>query len=69
VSTIFGILADILLVTVMVIFGVCLAAGAWILIRHRAVFRIGIRNIPRRPAQAILIIIGLMLSTTVIAAV
>jgi hypothetical protein len=52
----------------LVVFALCLAIGAYILIRNRVIFRMGVRNIPRRPAQTVLIIIGLMLSTLIIAA-
>jgi putative ABC transport system permease protein len=35
---------------------------------HKVLVKMGLRNIPRRPAQSILIILGLMLSTTIIGA-
>ena len=41
---------------------------AWIFFRQRIIFMMGIRNIPRRTAQTVLIIIGLMLSTLIITA-
>ena len=37
-------------------------------ITHRVLVKMGLRNIPKRPAQSILIILGLMLSTTIIGA-
>mgnify|MGYP001310396494 CR=1 FL=1 len=37
-------------------------------ITHRVLVKMGTRNIPKRPAQSILIILGLMLSTTIIGA-
>jgi ABC-type lipoprotein release transport system permease subunit len=40
----------------------------YVILRYRLMFLMGLRNIPRRPAQTVLIIIGLMLSTLIIAA-
>jgi hypothetical protein len=67
-SRIFGIPADTLMYVLLGAFAVCLLVAVWIIIRHRVIFRMAIRNIPRRPTQTILIMIGLMLSTTIIAA-
>jgi putative ABC transport system permease protein len=67
-ENIFGIPMTSIMNVLLVIFGICLLAGAYILIRNRVIFRMGVRNIPRRPAQTILIVIGLMLSTLIIAA-
>jgi putative ABC transport system permease protein len=36
--------------------------------RNRILMKLALRNIPRRPAQTVLIVIGLMLSTTIISA-
>ncbi|HET7038101.1 MAG TPA: FtsX-like permease family protein [Thermomicrobiaceae bacterium] len=52
----------------LVLFALCLGVGFWIFLRHRVVFKMGVRNVPRRPAQTTLIVIGLMLSTLIIAA-
>jgi ABC-type antimicrobial peptide transport system permease subunit len=41
---------------------------AWIAIRNPVMFKTGLRNIPRRPLQTTLIIVGLMLSTLIITA-
>jgi putative ABC transport system permease protein len=41
------------------------AVVAW---RNRIMVKLGLRNIPRRPSQTVLIIIGVMLSTVIIAA-
>ncbi|TVR68190.1 MAG: ABC transporter permease [Sphaerobacteraceae bacterium] len=67
-SRIFGIPADTLMYVLLGAFAACLLVAVWIIIRHRVIFRMAIRNIPRRPTQTILIMIGLMLSTTIIAA-
>src|SRR6266511_2770374 len=37
-------------------------------LRNRVFFRLGVRNLPRRPARTALIVLGLMLGTTIIAA-
>ncbi len=37
-------------------------------LRHRIIFKLGVRNIPRHPTQTALIVIGLMLSTIIITA-
>ena len=67
-QNIFGIPVTSIMVALLVVFGLCMAVGVWIALRQRVVFRLGVRNIPRRPAQTILIVIGLMLSTLIIAA-
>ncbi|MFN0095172.1 MAG: FtsX-like permease family protein [Dehalococcoidia bacterium] len=55
--------------------GICLALTAIILafvgfiaVRNPVMFKTGLRNIPRRPAQTALIVVGLMLSTLIVAA-
>jgi ABC-type antimicrobial peptide transport system permease subunit len=40
----------------------------WIALRNPVMFKMGLRNIPRRKAQTVLIIVGLMLSTLIITA-
>ena len=65
---IFGIPMTTIMIGLLLLFGLCLTAGAWVLLHHRIIFRMGLRNVPRRPAKTILIVIGLMLSTLIIAA-
>jgi putative ABC transport system permease protein len=48
--------------------GFCLFSVAFIAWRRPVIFKLGVRNIPRRKAQTSLIIIGLMLATLIIAA-
>lgn len=67
-DSIFGIPMTSIMVTLLIMFGLCLGVGAWIFLRQRIIFRLGVRNIPRRPAQTALIVIGLMLSTLIISA-
>lgn len=67
-DSIFGVSINSLLTVLVILFAICLSFGGWIALRHRVVFKMGVRNIPRRPAQTILIVTGLMLSTLIIAA-
>ncbi|MGD9101396.1 MAG: ABC transporter permease, partial [Anaerolineae bacterium] len=48
--------------------GLILLLLVWMGWRNRVVMRLGLRNIPRRRAQTVLIVFGLMLSTLIIAA-
>src|SRR5579884_744819 len=64
----FGIPMSSIMDVLLIIFALCLGVGAWIFLRNRVVFKLGVRNVPRRPAQTTLIVIGLMLSTLIIAA-
>lgn len=47
---------------------VLLLAIVFFAIRNRFLIRLSLRNIPRRRAQTVLIVVGLMLSTTIVAA-
>ncbi len=67
-NEIFGVPTTTLMIYLLVLFALCLTVSGWVWLRHRMVFRLGVRNIPRRPAQTILIVIGLMLSTLIISA-
>ncbi len=57
-------LATVLLLTVGLILAALFVLG-W---RNRVVLRLGLRNIPRRRAQTVLIVFGLMLSTLIVSA-
>src|SRR4051812_2050737 len=65
---IFGVPMTAIMIILLVLLGICLLTVAWIALRRRVIFKLGIRNIPRRKAQTVLIVIGLMLSTLIIAA-
>src|SRR3954454_20273571 len=67
-DTIFGLPVSGLMVGLLIALGVCLAMVAWVAWRHPVIFKLGVRNIPRRKAQTILIVVGLMLSTMIISA-
>jgi putative ABC transport system permease protein len=59
-----GPLAAVLAVLLAAVLGVVAALA----LRNRVFFRLGVRNLPRRPARTALIVVGLMLGTTIIAA-
>ncbi len=67
-NTIFGIPTSSIMVTLLILFGLVAVTILLVLLRNPVVFKLGVRNVPRRPAQTILIVIGLMLSTLIIAA-
>ncbi|MGH9200559.1 MAG: ABC transporter permease, partial [Vicinamibacterales bacterium] len=52
----------------MALLAVSLLIVAYVAIRNRIFFQMGLRNIPRRTAQTVLIVVGLMLSTLIISA-
>ncbi len=64
----FGVSMNLIMLVLVAVLGVALAVVGYVLVRNRIMFVIGVRNIPRRPAQTVLIIIGLMLSTLIISA-
>lgn len=59
---------DAIMVALLVLLGVCLGSIAYVALRNRIIFLMGLRNIPRRRAQTALIVVGLMLSTLIISA-
>ena len=67
-NSLFGIPMNDIMAVLLVLLGISLSTVAFVAWRNRVMFAIGIRNIPRRVAQTVLIIIGLMLSTTIISA-
>ncbi len=64
----FGVPMQGIMVVLLVMLGICLLAVAFIAWRRPVIFKMGMRNIPRRKAQTSLIIIGLMLATLIISA-
>src|SRR5690242_9690073 len=67
-NEIFGLSMNVIMVVLLILLGICLATVAWVAIRRPVIFKLGVRNIPRRKAQTVLIVVGLMLSTLIIAA-
>ena len=62
----FGIPMQNIMITLLIITGICLSSVALIAWRNKTMFWLGVRNIPRRKAQTILIVFGLMLATVII---
>src|SRR5690606_202161 len=67
-NEIFGLSTTTIMIALLGAFAFCLAVALYIALRYKVVFKLGVRNIPRRPAQTVLIVIGLMLSTLIVAA-
>jgi putative ABC transport system permease protein len=65
-KTLFGAPMDSVMTVLLGAFLLVTAVLAGFALRNRLLFKLGLRNIPRRRAQTILIIVGLMLSTTII---
>jgi putative ABC transport system permease protein len=65
---IFGLSTTVIMFVLLGMLALCLLTTIWVALRRRVIFKLGIRNIPRRKAQTILIIVGLMLSTLIMAA-
>ena len=59
---------NLLMAILLAIFLGIMVVVAFLAWRHRIMLRLGLRNIPRRPAQTALIIVGSMLSAVIIAA-
>jgi len=68
VNEIFGIPMSGILTVLVALLAICLLSVAWVAWRRPVIFKLGVRNIPRRKAQTILIVVGLMLSTLIISA-
>ena len=64
----FGLSMDIIMVALLAVFLPALAAIAFMAWRNRVMLKLGLRNIPRRKSQTALIIIGIMISTLIMAA-
>lgn len=64
----FGLSMTTIMIVLLVLLAVTLSLVLLIFLRNRIIFLLGLRNIPRRTAQTVLIIIGLMLSTVIITA-
>lgn len=67
-NTLFGIQVSSIMVVLVGMLVVALASVLWIALRRPVIFKLGVRNIPRRKAQTALTVVGLMLSTLIISA-
>ena len=65
-NTLFGISMDTIMAVSLALFLAITAVVLLLALRNRLLFKLGLRNIPRRRAQTTLIIVGLMLSTVII---
>ena len=64
-ETLFGISMNTIMIVLLVLLFLSLAAVIYVAIRRPVIFRMGMRNIPRRRTQSLLIIVGLMLATLI----
>jgi putative ABC transport system permease protein len=67
-NEIFGISMTSVMVALLSLLALCLLTVAWVAWRRPVIFKMGMRNIPRRRAQTVLIVVGLMLSTLIMSA-
>lgn len=67
-ETIFGIPMTAFMIALLILLGLCLISVGWVAWRRPVIFKLGVRNIPRRRAQTSLIVVGLMLSTLIVSA-
>ncbi|MDP9235951.1 MAG: FtsX-like permease family protein [Chloroflexota bacterium] len=65
-NDLFGLSMTYIMIALLVIVTIAASTVGWVVLRNRVMFFIGVRNIPRRRAQTVLIVIGLMLSTLIV---
>ena len=62
----FGAPMSIIALVLAALFGIVALVLLFIVVRNPILVRIALRNLPRRPAQSVLIIVGMMLATVII---
>ncbi|MEO8288928.1 MAG: FtsX-like permease family protein [Chloroflexota bacterium] len=67
-ETVFGVSMDVIMFIVLTLSIIVLLGIAFLAWRNPIIFRLALRNIPRRRAQTVLIVLGLMLATLLITA-
>jgi putative ABC transport system permease protein len=67
-DSLFGIPMSAIMLVMLALFAVCMIGFAAIFFSNRTMFRMGLRNIPRRGTQTVLVVVGLMLATLIITA-
>src|SRR5439155_14609625 len=67
-TKLFGVPVGSLAVILLIVLAATLAAIGVLALRNRVFFRLGVRNVRRRPARSALIVVGLMLGTAIITA-
>src|SRR5690606_36192283 len=68
VNEVFGMPMSSTMIVLLVGLSLALLTVAWVAWRRPVLFKLGVRNIPRRRAQSTLIVVGLMLSTLIMSA-
>jgi len=68
VEKLFGLPVGQLMVGLLIVFGLGVLVMAYQALRNPVVFKMGVRNIPRRRAQTVLVVLGLMLATVLFSA-
>ncbi len=64
----FGLSMDIVMIALLAVFAAAMAVVLVLALRNRVMLKLGLRPIPRRKSQTVLIILGVMLSTVIMAA-
>ncbi|MCI0789319.1 MAG: hypothetical protein J4N88_07040, partial [Chloroflexi bacterium] len=64
----FGVSMDIIMAVLLAVFLPVIAVVAFMAWRNPVMLKLGLRNIPRRKSQTALIIVGIMMSTLIMAA-
>ncbi len=67
-DSLFGLSMTTIMIVLVSLLAISLGSVAYVALRNRIFFAMGLRNIPRRTAQTVLIVLGLMLSTLIISA-
>jgi len=67
-NELFGVSMNLIMYVLLALLAVSLGSVAFVATTNRIMFKLGVRNIPRRRAQTTLIVLGLMLSTVIISA-
>lgn len=67
-NKLFGIPMTNIMIALLVILALVMLVTVYIAVRNPHIFKLGVRNVPRRKAQTGLIVIGLMLSTLIMSA-
>jgi putative ABC transport system permease protein len=64
-TSLFGIPMESIMYVLLVIFAIGVASVAYIALTNRTMFKMGLRNLPRRGLQTGLVVVGLMLATLI----
>jgi putative ABC transport system permease protein len=67
-NDIFGVPMNALMITLLILLALCVATVVWVALRQPVIFKLGMRNMPRRPHQSVVVVLGLMLSTLIMTA-